>query len=90
MLNKNRLSRSDIRHSRIAVITSIDGVVFETAYPIRNVVEVDGMQVSFIGLEELKIKKRASGRGKLEKELSVVLATKPNATHHTKTTVNAF
>ena len=49
---------------RIDVITSIDGVAFEDAYPNKNVVEVDGMQVNFIGLEDLKINKRASGRGK--------------------------
>lgn len=49
---------------RIDVITSIDGVAFEDAYPNKNVVEVDGMPVSFIGLEDLKINKRASGRGK--------------------------
>jgi len=49
---------------RIDLITSIDGVEFEDAYPNRNVIEVDGMQVSFIGLEDLKANKKATGRGR--------------------------
>ncbi|MEZ4773573.1 MAG: hypothetical protein R3D00_10360 [Bacteroidia bacterium] len=49
---------------RIDVITSIDGVNFIDAYPNRNIIDVDGMSVSFIGLEDLKTNKRASGRGK--------------------------
>ncbi len=49
---------------RIDVITSIDGVAFEDAYPNMNVIEVDGMPISFIGLEDLKKNKKAAGRGK--------------------------
>ena len=49
---------------RIDLITSIDGVNFEDAYPNKNVIEVDGIQVIFIGLDDLKANKKASGRGK--------------------------
>ena len=49
---------------RIDVITSIDGVDFQDAYPNKNVIKVDGLSVCFIGLEELKTNKKASGRGK--------------------------
>jgi hypothetical protein len=49
---------------RIDVLTSIDGVEFKDAWPNRNVIEVDDIAVNFIGLEELKINIKASGRGK--------------------------
>jgi hypothetical protein len=49
---------------RIDVLTSIDGVKFEEAYPNRKVIEVDNMPVTFIGLEDLKKNKKATGRGK--------------------------
>ncbi|MEM6345863.1 MAG: hypothetical protein AAF927_18360 [Bacteroidota bacterium] len=39
-------------------------MTFEEAYPNKNEVEVDGMLVSFMGLEDLKTNKRASGREK--------------------------
>ena len=49
---------------RIDVLTSIDGVDFVDAYPNKNTFEIDGISVNFIGLEDLKINKKASGRGK--------------------------
>ncbi|MDW3646036.1 MAG: nucleotidyltransferase [Bacteroidia bacterium] len=49
---------------RIDVLTSIDGVDFVDAYPNRSTFEIDGISVNFIGLEDLKINKKASGRGK--------------------------
>ena len=47
---------------RIDVITTIDGVRFEKAYPNKKEVDIDGLEVLFIGLEDLKRNKRASGR----------------------------
>lgn len=49
---------------RIDILTSIDGVDFKDAYPNRHIMEVDEMSVCFIGLADLKINKKASGRGK--------------------------
>lgn len=49
---------------RIDILTSIDGVAFDAAYPNRQIVEIDEIPVSFIGLEDLKANKRASGRHK--------------------------
>lgn len=49
---------------RIDVMTSIDGVAFETAYPRRLVADVEGLAVAFIGLEDLMANKRATGRPK--------------------------
>ncbi len=47
---------------RIDLLTSVSGVTFEACYANRNVVQVQGTPVPFIGLEELKTNKRASGR----------------------------
>ena len=48
---------------RIDILTSIDGVQFADAFPARNIIEIDGLPVNFISLEDLKRNKKASGRG---------------------------
>lgn len=49
---------------RIDLMTSIEAVTFDTAYPKRLAVELDGLPVNFIGLEDLKLNKKAAGRPK--------------------------
>ena len=49
---------------RIDIITSISGVEFVSAWPNRLVVDVDGLQVPFIGRDDLLKNKRATGRPK--------------------------
>ena len=49
---------------RIDIITSISGVEFENAWATRWVIDVDGMQVPFIGRDDLLTNKRATGRPK--------------------------
>ncbi len=48
---------------RIDILTSIDGVDFAEAYLARNNIEIDGLLISFISLEDLKKNKNATGRG---------------------------
>jgi predicted nucleotidyltransferase len=48
--------------NRIDLVTELDGVVFENCFDDRSVVEIEGLPVSFIGLEKLRENKRASGR----------------------------
>ncbi len=48
--------------ARIDLLTTIPGVSFDECYKSRVVVDVDGVQVNFIDLENLKKSKRASGR----------------------------
>ncbi|GAB4504680.1 MAG: nucleotidyl transferase AbiEii/AbiGii toxin family protein [Anaerolineales bacterium] len=48
--------------SRIDLLTSLLGVEFSECYPSRVTVEVDGVSVNFIDLENLKKNKRAVGR----------------------------
>lgn len=47
---------------RIDLMTAIDGVRFDEAYGRREVVELDGVEVPFISLDDLRANKRASGR----------------------------
>ena len=48
--------------SRIDLITTPDGVDFATCFADHLEVELDGIKVNFIDLENLKLNKRASGR----------------------------
>jgi predicted nucleotidyltransferase len=47
---------------RIDLLTSLTGVAFEECYNEREALDVEGVQLSFIGLERLRANKRATGR----------------------------
>ena len=47
---------------RIDLLTSIDGVDFQQAWTRREQLLHDGLPINFIGLDDLKANKRASGR----------------------------
>ena len=47
---------------RIDVLTSIDGVNFDEAWPRRIILPIDGYDVPFIGRDDLIANKRAVGR----------------------------
>lgn len=47
---------------RIDLMTSIDGVEFDAAYERREIIDLDGLRVPFIALEDLRRNKRATGR----------------------------
>lgn len=49
---------------RIDLLTAIDGVSFDACFLRREEVEVDGLRLKIIGLEDFKANKRASGRAK--------------------------
>lgn len=48
--------------NRVDVITSIDGVTFEEAWPRRIATKIGGQTISVIGREDLIRNKRATGR----------------------------
>jgi hypothetical protein len=48
--------------NRIDVLTTLPGVDFASCYPSRLEIEVAGVRVNFIDLENLKKNKRATGR----------------------------
>jgi len=54
---------------KIQILTGIDGVRFEDAWTNRVEEEIDGINLKFIGKEDLLINKRASGRPKDEIDL---------------------
>ncbi|MDR7332649.1 nucleotidyltransferase [Roseateles asaccharophilus] len=49
---------------RIDLLMGIDGVAFEDCYERREIITVDGLALNFIGLDDFKANKRASGRHK--------------------------
>lgn len=49
---------------RIDLLTGIDGVEFDAVWPNRQTFIHDGLPLHFIGLEDLKANKRASGRAR--------------------------
>ena len=63
-LEKDKVIRMGVPPVRIEVITGASGVNFSECYSRREVVEIDGVQVNFICLEDLKVNKKASGRHK--------------------------
>jgi hypothetical protein len=47
---------------RIDLLTSVSGLSFDDCYPNRQTMEIEEVEVPFIGLDDLKANKRASGR----------------------------
>ena len=47
---------------RIDILNEIDGVNFKEAYPNKLIIDVDGLQVNYIGLDDLIKNKKVSGR----------------------------
>lgn len=63
-LQKDRVIRMGVAPNRIEIQTGIDGIEFAACYPKRIAADLDGLKVCFIGLDDLKANKRASGRNK--------------------------
>jgi predicted nucleotidyltransferase len=63
-LKENNIIRMGIAPIRIEILTTISGVKFEDCFHQRIVDDIDGIEVDIIGLEQLKINKKASGRHK--------------------------
>ncbi len=63
-LKENNIVRMGIPPMRIEILNTISGVAFEDCYSQKIIEEIDGIQISIIDLEHLKINKKASGRYK--------------------------
>jgi predicted nucleotidyltransferase len=50
--------------NRIDLMTNIDGVRFEEAYPNRKEVEIDGLKIAFIGYQDLILNKKTVDRNR--------------------------
>ena len=63
-MEKDRVIRMGISPVRIEIITGASGVDFPDCYSRREVVEIEGVPVNFISLEDLRVNKKAAGRHK--------------------------
>jgi len=63
-LQDKQIVRMGLPPMRIEVMTTISGVEFDACYAHRVVGMIDGVEVSLIGLRDLKVNKKVSGRHK--------------------------
>lgn len=63
-LKKDTIIRMGIPPVRLEVITDASGVNFSDCYSRKQRIEVEGIPVNFISLQDLKINKKAVGRHK--------------------------
>jgi len=63
-LAADQIIRMGLPPMRIEIMTSIDGVDFDEAYPQRVEDDLDGVRVKLIGLRHLKRNKQAAARPK--------------------------
>jgi len=61
---KDKIIRMGVPPVRIEIITGASGVSFDDCYPRRETVDINGIMVNFISLQDLKINKKATGRHK--------------------------
>lgn len=65
---------------RIDLLTAIDGVDFDSAYPHRVVMAVAGIELPIIGLDQFRANKRAAGRAQDLADLESLDRTKDDET----------
>lgn len=58
--------------TRIDILTRIDGITFEDAWPGRIEADIGGLRVAFLGRRDLVRNKRASGRPKDIQDLELL------------------
>ncbi len=63
-LQEKQIIRMGVPPVKLEISTSISGVEFDACYEKRIVAELDGVEVNLIGLNDLKVNKKASGRSK--------------------------
>jgi predicted nucleotidyltransferase len=61
-LQKGGITQIGYPPLRIDILNEIDGVDFKDAYPNKLIIDVDGLPVNYIGLEDLIKNKKVSGR----------------------------
>jgi predicted nucleotidyltransferase len=63
-LEKDTIVEIGREPNKIQILTGIDGVEFAAAYDNRMEVDIEGLRIPFIGIDELIENKKASGRSK--------------------------
>jgi len=72
-LDKDKVIRMGMPPVRIEVITGASGVDFSDCYSRRELIDIDGIPVNFISLEDLKANKKACARHKDLEDLEHLL-----------------
>ncbi|MHB0950000.1 MAG: hypothetical protein ACYC3Q_15800 [Gemmatimonadaceae bacterium] len=62
LLDPDTVAQIGVEPNRIDILTAIDGVEFDDAYPDRVVVRLGDVDIPFVGLRHLIVNKRATGR----------------------------
>jgi predicted nucleotidyltransferase len=57
---------------RVDILRRVDGIAFAEAYPRRETVQWDGVPVSMIGFDDLVVAKRAAGRERDRRDLTLL------------------
>jgi hypothetical protein len=63
-LDDDRMSQFGLEPLRIDILVNIKGIDFDTAYSRKSIISLEGVDVPFISLSDLRINKKATGRGK--------------------------
>ncbi|MBM4176576.1 MAG: hypothetical protein FJ213_10465 [Ignavibacteria bacterium] len=58
-LKENRITRIGVPPLRLEILTTVSGLNFSDCFPTRTIDVLDEVEVNFIGLEQLKVNKRA-------------------------------
>jgi hypothetical protein len=61
-LQKGGITQIGYPPLRIDILNEIDGIAFKEAYPNKLIIDVEGLPVNYIGLDDLIKNKQASGR----------------------------
>ncbi len=61
-LKKGSIAQIGYPPLRIDILNEIDGIDFKVAYPNKLIIDVDGLPVNYIGLDDLIRNKQVSGR----------------------------
>ncbi|HEY2582583.1 MAG TPA: nucleotidyltransferase [Mucilaginibacter sp.] len=61
-LQKGGITQIGYPPLRIDILNEIDGIDFHQAYPNKLTIDVDGLSINYIGLDDLIKNKQASGR----------------------------
>jgi predicted nucleotidyltransferase len=61
-LKKGLITQIGYPPLRIDILNEIDGVIFSDAFKSKLIIDVDGLMVNYIGLDDLIKNKTASGR----------------------------
>jgi len=61
-LDSNLLVRMGVAPIRIELFTALSGIEFESSFARSRLIQLDEVEVRIIGLEDLKLNKKASGR----------------------------